>query len=122
MIRSSFALALAAAVLTGCGTDTATQESEPPKPVRPPVERTDDRAPAAVAPDSAADREIRRQLNSAITADPQLKDRHISFLVTNGDVSVTGEVNTEDERRRMNDLAMDIAGVKSVANALRVED
>ena len=43
-----------------------------------------------------------------------------SLLVTNGDVSVTGTVRTEEERRKINDLAMDIGGVKSVANALRV--
>lgn len=122
MTRSSFALVLAAALLAACGTDTATQESEPAKPAQPAPEPPHAQPPAAVAPDNAADREIRRQLDSAIAADPQLKNRHITFLVTNGDVSVTGEVRTEKERRRINELAMEISGVKSVANALRVDD
>ncbi|RPI51526.1 MAG: BON domain-containing protein, partial [Acidobacteria bacterium] len=43
-------------------------------------------------------------------------------LVRNGDVSVTGTVRSEGERRKINDLAMNITGVKSVANALRVEE
>ena len=48
--------------------------------------------------------------------------REISFIVANGNVSVTGTVRTEEERRKINDLAMNIGGVKSVANALRVEE
>jgi osmotically-inducible protein OsmY len=40
--------------------------------------------------------------------------------VSNSDVSITGVVKTEEDRARINDLAMGIAGVKSVANALRV--
>ena len=51
-----------------------------------------------------------------------LKGRDISFIVTNGDVSVTGMVRTEEERKRINDLAMNIGGVKSVANALLVAE
>ena len=44
----------------------------------------------------------------------------MSFNVVNGDVTVMGTVRSEDERKRMNDIVMNIAGVKSVANALRV--
>lgn len=77
-------------------------------------------ASASVVPENEADRGIRRDLNVAIAQDPQLKERQISFLVSNGDVSVTGVVKSEGERKKINDLAMNIAGVKSVANALRV--
>jgi osmotically-inducible protein OsmY len=51
-----------------------------------------------------------------------LKDRHIRILVTNGDISVEGIVKDEQERRRINELAMSIAGVKSIANALRIAE
>jgi osmotically-inducible protein OsmY len=67
-----------------------------------------------------ADRGIRRDLILAITRDPDLKDREISFTVSNGDVSVTGTVKSENERERINGIAMNISAVKSVANALRV--
>ena len=67
-----------------------------------------------------ADISIRRHLNASISRDAALKTCEISFIVTNGDVNVTGTVRTEAERRKMNDLAMSIDGVKSVANALRI--
>ena len=59
---------------------------------------------------------------SRLLATPTCTNRDISFIVTNGDVSVTGIVRTEEERTRINDLAMNIDGVKSVANALRVAE
>ena len=80
-------------------------------------------APAAIAvPENPADRSIRRQLQLAITQDAELKDREISFIVSHGDVNVTGTVRTEEERKKINDLAMNISGVKSVANGLRIAE
>lgn len=113
-------LAAVVALSTACGANTATQEPVPETRVTPapPPE-----APAtAVVPENPADRSIRRDLNRAITQDAALRHRDISFIVTHGDVSVTGTVQTEDERRKINDLAMNIDGVKSVANALRVAE
>ena len=78
-------------------------------------------APVAV-PDNPIDKAIRRDLNLAISRDGDLKNRRISFIVANGDVSVSGTVGTEEERRRMNDLAMNVPGVKSVANALLIAE
>jgi BON domain len=130
MLRSSLSLAAAVVVFGACGADTATQETVPP-PAHAPgaaTPRTDsagsseDGRAAVVVPENAEDRAIRRELNSALAQDPRLKDREISFLVSNGDVSVTGTVGSEDERRMFNDIAMGITGVKSVANALRVEE
>jgi len=126
MLRASLALAAALAISGACGADTATQESEPAAPqqtVAEPHERNAvSSAATAVVPENPADRSIRRALTLVIAQDPQLKDREISFLVSNGDVSVTGAVRNEDERRKINDLAMAIDGVKSVANGLRVEE
>jgi osmotically-inducible protein OsmY len=75
-----------------------------------------------LVPENPADTNIRRDLNLAIAGDTDLRNRLISFIVTNGDVSVTGTVRTEQERRKINDLAMNIGGVKSVANALLVAE
>ena len=76
-------------------------------------------APVAV-PDNPIDKAIRRDLNVAISGDADLKNRRISFIVANGDVSVSGIVGTEEERKKINDLAMDVPGVKSVANAVLI--
>jgi len=70
--------------------------------------------------ETEADKRIRQGVDAAIRQDPSLKDRPISFSVDNGDISVTGTVRTETERQRINELALHVAGVKSVANALRV--
>jgi osmotically-inducible protein OsmY len=121
MARLPFVLVVAVALSAACGANTATQEPVPDtrvtaKEVAPEI------ATSAVLPENPADRGIRRNLNLAITQDASLKHRDISFIVTNGDVSVTGTVQSEEERRKINDLAMNIDGVKSVANALRVAE
>ncbi len=59
-------------------------------------------------------------LRAAIDQDPALKNRAITFSIDEGDMTVTGAVRTETERQKINELAMQISGVKSVANAVRV--
>ena len=127
-MRAVFLVLMVVGVSAACGANTATQEQ--------PRDATQDQPrespshvsaePAATAtiavPENPADRSIRRELHLAITQDAELKDREISFIVTNGDVNVTGIVRTEDERKKINDLAMNISGVKSVANGLRIAE
>lgn len=67
-----------------------------------------------------ADKRIRQDVDAVIARDPALKDRPISVSIDNGDITVTGTVRTETERQKINELAMHVGGVKSVANALRV--
>jgi osmotically-inducible protein OsmY len=110
------------AVIAGtsaCGSRPAT-----PDGVQPPAQVVvSSQRPAAVrVPENAIDRGIRQELNAAIAEDADLRQRPISFQVVNGDVSVTGTVHTEDQRKRINELAMNTAGVKSVANALRIAE
>lgn len=106
-----FCIITAVAVSIGCSAETATKEREATPPTQ-----------AVAVPGTSADRGIRRHLTLAIARDADLKNREISFIVANGDVSVTGIVGTEEERRKINALAMSIDGVKSVANALRVAE
>lgn len=127
MARLSFVLAMALALSTACGANTATQEPGldgriPPKDNRATKGATPDIPGAAVVPENPTDRRVRRALNLAIAHDASLNEREISFLVTNGDVSVTGIVENEEERKRITELAMNIDGVKSVANAVRVTE
>ena len=122
MARLLFAVGAGAAVAVsiGCQADTATQERQPDTTIRTVTVTT---ASAAISvPQNPADMRIRRDLNLAIARDTDLRNRLISFIVANGDVSVTGTVRTETERRKINDLAMNIGGVKSVANALLVAE
>lgn len=108
----------AAGAVAACGADTSTEERRPGRAVPDEMQ-----APPTIAvPQNAVDREIRRDLNQAIAGDPDLRNREISFIVGNGDISVTGTVRSEDERKKFNNLAMNIGGVKSVANNLRVEE
>ena len=81
-----------------------------------------DRKPSHVEPQNPADRGVARDLMTAIENDVDLGKRDITFIVSNGDVSVSGIVRTEEERTKINDLAMNIGGVKSVANAVRVAE
>jgi hypothetical protein len=107
-------------VCAGCRADTSSVAREPEsatlaKPVA--------SSPyAAIAPENPADRGIRRNLVLAIDRDADLRQRDISFVVANGDVSVAGTVSTEEERKKVNELALNIEGVKSIANALRVSE
>ena len=117
-------LTAGAGLLGGAGCSDTVQPHEateaPVAPVPPSAESAQKPAIDAVEPETAMDRSIREQLNDAIEHDPALTDREISFTVDNGDITVTGNVRSETERRKINELAMQLPGVKSVANALRV--
>jgi len=121
MARFVCLVAAIVAVCAGCGADTATQERQP-DPARQVGRSTEAPAAATEVPENSVDRGIRRNLGLAIARDAELQNRAISFSVTNGDVSVTGIVRTEEERTRINELAMAVEGVKSVANALQVAE
>jgi osmotically-inducible protein OsmY len=121
MARLYFVVAAGAlAVSVGCSANAVTQEREPDVSI--PPQAVNARPISTGAPQNPADRSIRRDLNLAIARDADLRNREITFMVANGDVSVSGIVRTEEERRKINDLAMNIGGVKSVANALRVAE
>jgi osmotically-inducible protein OsmY len=72
--------------------------------------------------ESDLERTIRVQLDKSFSDDPSLREGDISVSVDNGDVTLTGNVWSEAERKRTNYLAMDVPGVRSVANALRVSE
>ena len=109
------------ALLLGCscGAGGATREHhEPPTPGF----QTVATSTAVRGTQAAGDRVIIRALSLAIAEDRDLNNRELSFVISNGDVSVTGFVNTEDERKKITTLAMNIDGVRSLANSLLVED
>ena len=124
-MTSRFLLVAVALATVSCGTNAVTEQPRQNEVWQTGIEsseRTTATAGAAVMPQNSGDRTIRRELNLAIDRDTDLKDRDISFIVNHGDVSVTGIVRNESERERINELAMGIPGVRSVANALRVSE
>jgi osmotically-inducible protein OsmY len=67
------------------------------------------------------DGQIRSELKRMIDHDPAVKDRDINFDVTNGVVTVKGEVRTVAEKTRVTELVRSAPGVKDFANALEVK-
>jgi osmotically-inducible protein OsmY len=119
MVRLLFLVGAGAALAASIGCrDTGTLERRQDTPHANAVT-----ASAAISvPPNPGDMRIRRDLNLAIARDTELRNRRISFIVANGDVSVAGTVRTEEERKKINDLAMHVGGVKSVANALLIAE
>jgi hypothetical protein len=118
MARVSVVITAMIAGSSACGERAATQA-----PVGPPTRAGVSERPAIIrVPENPIDRSIRRELNAAIVEDADLRQRPISFHVVNGDVTVMGTVRSEDQRKQINELAMNTAGVKSVANALRIAE
>jgi osmotically-inducible protein OsmY len=66
------------------------------------------------------ERAVHLELDRAFALDANLKDQAISFTVDSGDVTLTGSVKTVKQREKANQLAMNVAGVRSVANVLSV--
>jgi len=60
-------------------------------------------------------------LDRTLHNDPVLKERDIDFAVTNGMVTITGEVASADEKTRVEQLAKAAPGVKEVANGLEIK-
>ncbi len=73
-----------------------------------------------VQAENGVERSIKVQLDKAIADEPSLQNREITFVVRDSDVIVTGDVRSEAEREKTNEIAMNVPGVRSVANALRV--
>jgi osmotically-inducible protein OsmY len=55
-----------------------------------------------------------------IDEDPELRDRDVDFDVNEGAVKITGEVRTEAEKQRVEEMVRGVEGVTDVANALEV--
>ena len=60
------------------------------------------------------------QLDRSLSDESSLKECAISVRVDDGDVTLTGSVRSQTEAEHANDIAINVPGVRSVANALRV--
>jgi osmotically-inducible protein OsmY len=68
-----------------------------------------------------SDDRIREDVNDRLTDDWHVDASNIEVQVSNGEVTLTGTVNSREEKRHAEDLAEQCSGVKHVQNNLRVQ-
>lgn len=71
---------------------------------------------------SRSDERILDDVNDRLTDDPFLDATHIEVAVQSGEVTLSGTVTARVDKRRAEDLADDVSGVKHVQNNLRVQE
>jgi hypothetical protein len=67
-----------------------------------------------------SDQRIQEDVNDRLTDDPRLDASEIQVQVSEGEVTLTGNVESRADRRRAEDIAESISGVRYVMNNLRV--
>lgn len=67
-----------------------------------------------------SDDRIREDINDRLSDDPWVDASDIEVTVNNGDVTLSGTVSERSDKRRAEDLAESVSGVKNVENRLRV--
>jgi osmotically-inducible protein OsmY len=69
---------------------------------------------------SRSDERIKEDINDRLSDDPFVDASEIDVTVSNGEVTLTGSVDHRSTKRRAEDLAEAVSGVKNVENRLRV--
>lgn len=69
-----------------------------------------------------SDDRIREDVNDNLTDDWGVDASHITVTVKNGEVTLDGTVSTRLQKRRAEDCADEVSGVKHVQNNLRVQE
>jgi osmotically-inducible protein OsmY len=67
-----------------------------------------------------ADARILAEVNEALARDPWLNASGIHVTVQNGEVTLTGTVETPAEKRRAGQIAWNVLGVRDVHNRLQI--
>jgi osmotically-inducible protein OsmY len=69
-----------------------------------------------------SDERIREDVNDALTHDWRVDASHVRVAVNDGEVTLEGSVTSRQDKRRAEDLADDVTGVRHVQNNLRLQD
>ena len=69
-----------------------------------------------------SDDRIREDVNDNLTDDWGVDARNVTVAVSNGEVTLDGTVSTRLQKRRAEDCAEEVSGVKHVQNNLRVQE
>jgi osmotically-inducible protein OsmY len=67
-----------------------------------------------------SDERIREEVCDLLTDDPQIDASDVEVTVKECEVTLTGQVNSREDKRRVEDLIERISGVKEITNNLRV--
>jgi osmotically-inducible protein OsmY len=67
-----------------------------------------------------SDERIREDINDRLTDDWLIDASDIEVTVNNSVVTLSGRVNSRDEKRRAEEIAEDVKGVTDVTNQLRI--
>ncbi len=67
-----------------------------------------------------SDDRIKEDINDKLSDDPFVDASEIEVTVSNGDVTLTGTVDERSSKRRAEDIAENVSGVKNVENRIRV--
>jgi hypothetical protein len=67
-----------------------------------------------------SDERIREEISDRLTDDYRVDASDITIQVKDGEVTLSGTVSTRDQKRRAEDLAETISGVRDVTNNIRV--
>jgi osmotically-inducible protein OsmY len=68
-----------------------------------------------------SDERIKEDVNDRLSDDYYLDASDVEVMVTNTEVTLTGTVNSREEKRRAEDIADSVSGVTNVENRLRVK-
>jgi osmotically-inducible protein OsmY len=69
---------------------------------------------------SRSDDRIKEDVNDRLSDDPFIDATEIDVTVSNGEVTLSGIVDHRSTKRRAEDLAESVSGVKNVENRIRV--
>jgi osmotically-inducible protein OsmY len=68
-----------------------------------------------------SDERIKEEICDLLTSHPEVDPTEVEIKVSNSEVTLTGTVDSRHEKRLIEDLASQIAGVSDVTNQLRVQ-
>jgi osmotically-inducible protein OsmY len=103
------------ALLVGCSAVAIVSAQQPPHPALPPeVSAPEAREPVNVS-DAQLGLEVQSRLNQT------LEVSNLSALVRYGIATLKGSVRTEEDRRRAEQVALEVHGVETVLNEIAVE-
>jgi len=68
-----------------------------------------------------SDERIKEDVNDRLSDDNYLDASDVEVMVTNAEVTLTGTVHNRNDKRRAEDLAESVSGVRNVENRLRVK-
>jgi hypothetical protein len=67
-----------------------------------------------------SDASIREDIGERLARDPDVDPSEVELMITDGEVLLTGTVDSREDRRKIEDIAWQVSGVRDVQNRVRV--